>query len=215
MKTQKTASATNQNLVPVKEPGIAKWLFADKRSAPIWLVLRIWLGLQWLSAGWEKAMFWNFGKGAWLNNGGVGLKGFWESALKAAPGTKGASITYNWYYDFLKFLDTNKSYEWFAWLITFGEIAVGLGLIFGCFTGIAAFFGTLMNFSFELAGSTSVNPILFGVAVFVILAWRTAGWWGFDRYVLTAIGTPWQAGKAFKHTNKMDSTKPTNTPIIG
>ncbi len=187
----------------VQEPPIAKWLFADTRSAPLWLALRVWLGVQWLSAGWEKAQIWDFDKGTWLHNGGAGLKGFWAGALAVAPGTKGAKITYDWYYDFLKLLNQNHSYEWFAWIITFGEMAVGLGLIFGCLTGVAAFFGTLMNFSFELAGTTSTNPLLFAVTIFIILAWRTSGWWGLDRYILPALGTPWQPGKLFRRTNKV------------
>ena len=57
--------------------------------------------------------------------------------------------------------------------------------------------GTLMNFSFMLAGSSSSNPMLFGLTVFIILAWKNAGWWGLDRYVLPALGTPWRKGYLF------------------
>ena len=81
-------------------------------------------------------------------------------------------------------------------------MAVGLGLIFGCLTGVAAFFGTVLNFSFELAGTTSTNPVLFGVTVLIVLAWRTSGWWGLDRYVLPALGTPWQPGGLFHRAAK-------------
>ncbi len=186
----------------VSEPPIARWLFGDTRSAPFWLTLRIWLGLQWLAAGWSHAMFWNFDQGGYIHNAGINLKGYWDRALTVAPGGKGAVITYDWYYDFLKVLRDGGHYEWFAWVITFGEMAVGLGLIFGCLTGIAAFFGTIMNFSFELAGTTSTNPMLFGIAILVILGWRTAGWWGFDRFVLPALGTPWQAGTLFHRAPK-------------
>jgi len=82
-------------------------------------------------------------------------------------------------------------------LITFGEMAVGLGLIFGCLTGIAAFFGALMNMSFLLAGSASTNPVLFTMAIGIILAWRVAGYYGIDRYLLPALGAPWRPGKVF------------------
>ena len=174
----------------------------DHQPNAAWLALRVWLGLQWLSAGWEKAEFWNFSNGSWIHNGGVGLKGYWQGAIAVAPGAKGAKITYDWFYDFLKFLTDRGDYTWFAWIITFGEMAVGLGLIFGCLTGMAAFFGTLMSFSFELAGTTSVNPMMFGVTIFIILAWRTAGWWGLDRYVLSVLGTPWQPGQLFRRNPK-------------
>ena len=118
-----------------------------------------------------------------------------------------------------KGLNQGGHYEWFAWLIVFGEIAVGLGLIFGCLTGIAAFGGILMNFSFLLAGTSSTNPVLLMAALFIVLGWRTAGWWGLDRYILPTIGTPWQLGKLFqlKREAKPNVTEPTvhkEIPIV-
>jgi thiosulfate dehydrogenase [quinone] large subunit len=79
----------------------------------------------------------------------------------------------------------------FSYLVTFGEIAVGLGLIFGVLTGIAAFFGLFMNLNFLLAGAVSINPIIGGLALFLVLAWRVAGYYGGDRYLLPLLGTPW------------------------
>ncbi|HLF03982.1 MAG TPA: hypothetical protein VI855_02045 [Dehalococcoidia bacterium] len=29
---------------------------------------------------------------------------------------------------------------------------------------------------------------------------KTAGWWGLDRWLLPAVGTPWQAGGLFRWT---------------
>jgi thiosulfate dehydrogenase [quinone] large subunit len=169
--------------------------------------------MQWLYAGWEKAQLWDFDNGKWLHNGGVGLKGFWQGALTAAPGTTGAKITYDWYYDFLKFMFDRGDYSWFAWVIAFGEMAVGLGLIFGCLTGVAAFFGTLMNFSFELAGTTSTNPMLFAITILIILAWRNSGWWGLDRFVLPIVGTPWQPGHLFNRQPKTPKPSDFNSGV--
>jgi thiosulfate dehydrogenase [quinone] large subunit len=70
-------------------------------------------------------------------------------------------------------------------------MAVGLGLIFGILTGFAAFFGAFMNMSFLLAGSASTNPVMFTLAVGVILAWKVAGYYGVDRWLLPMLGTPW------------------------
>ena len=78
-------------------------------------------------------------------------------------------------------------------MITFGEIAVGVGLLVGGLVGIAAFFGALMNMSFLLAGSASVNPVLFTFAIGLMLAWRVAGYYGLDRYFLPMLGVPWKA----------------------
>jgi thiosulfate dehydrogenase [quinone] large subunit len=68
---------------------------------------------------------------------------------------------------------------------------VGLGLIVGCLTGVAAFFGATMNMSFLLAGSASTNPIMFAMAIGLILAWKVAGYVGVDRWLLPRLGTPW------------------------
>ena len=76
---------------------------------------------------------------------------------------------------------------------------VGIALILGIFTGIVAFVGSLLNVNYLLAGSVSTNPILFIIATWLVLAWRTAGWWGLDRWVLPALGTPWRPGYVFHH----------------
>ena len=90
-------------------------------------------------------------------------------------------------------------YTWFAKVIAVGEFLVGIGLIVGALVGIAAFFGTLMNFNFQLAGSASTNPVLFGLGVFLVLGWKVAGWIGLDRYLLPALGTPWKRGRLLEH----------------
>jgi thiosulfate dehydrogenase (quinone) large subunit len=197
--------ATGKKARLISDPPIAKFLFNSTRSAPLWLALRLWIGFDWFYAGFEKMV----GTG-WLD-GGKGLLGFWKGAV-AVPATGKPAITYTWYRDFLSGLIDTQSYTWFSWLIVFGEMAIGLGLIFGCLTAIAAFFGTLMNFSFMMAGSASSNPVLFGLTIFIILAWKNAGWWGLDRFVLPAIGTPWNKGYLLKRSANSDNgtkNKPT------
>ena len=85
----------------------------------------------------------------------------------------------------------NGYYSWFAPLVAFGEFLVGAALIVGAFVGIAAFFGALMNWNFIMAGSASTNPMLLVLGIVLVLAWKVAGWYGADRYLLPLIGTPW------------------------
>ncbi|MBI2247683.1 MAG: DoxX family protein, partial [Armatimonadetes bacterium] len=33
--------------------------------------------------------------------------------------------------------------------------------------------------------------------ILLILAWKVAGYYGVDAYLLPALGTPWKPGKAF------------------
>jgi thiosulfate dehydrogenase [quinone] large subunit len=107
-------------------------------------------------------------------------------------------ITFDWYRSFLQFLIDTNSAGWFSYVIVFGELAVGLGLILGAFVGLAAAGGLLMNLAFMLAGTTSTNPVLAILGVLLILAWKNAGYIGLDRFLLPLLGTPWEQPKPAK-----------------
>jgi thiosulfate dehydrogenase [quinone] large subunit len=170
----------------IADPPIMKKIFSETGAWTwVWAVVRIYVGYEWLMAGWEK-----LNSPAWMN-GGSALKGFWANAVKIPAAPAKAAITYGWFRAFLLALLNGGHYAWFAKLITFGELAVGIGLILGAFVGVAAFFGALMNFSYMLAGTASTNPVLFLGAILLMLAWKTAGYWGLDRWILQWIGTPW------------------------
>ncbi len=49
-----------------------------------------------------------------------------------------------------------------------GEIDVGVGLIVGMLTGVAAFLGALMNVNYLFAGTVSSNPLLFVLATWLV-----------------------------------------------
>ena len=170
--------------VEIEGPAFVRFLTSNSRAGLVWLPVRLFLGFAWLEAGWHK-----FSGTGWMD-GGAALAGFWKNAV-AIPDQGHAAITYDWYRTFLQTLLDNNAQTWFAPLITFGEMAVGIGLILGVLTGFAAFFGSTMNMSFMLAGSASVNPIMFALAIGVILAWKVAGYYGVDRYLLPFLGTPW------------------------
>jgi thiosulfate dehydrogenase [quinone] large subunit len=172
--------------IEIEGPAFTRFLFGNSRAGLLWLPVRLFLGFAWLEAGWHKLT-----SDGWINNGGAALAGFWTKATTIPEGGKGV-ITYDWYQTFVKALLDGGHAQWFAWLITFGEIAVGIALIVGLLTGIAAFFGATMNMSFLLAGSASTNPVMFALAIGLILAWKVAGYYGLDRYVLPMLGTPWQ-----------------------
>jgi thiosulfate dehydrogenase [quinone] large subunit len=174
------------SVVEVEGPSFARYLFSNTRAGLFWLPIRVFLGLSWFEAGIHKAT-----GGGWLD-GGSSLAGYWQHAI-SIPEKGNPPITYDWYREFITFLVNGHHETWFAWIITFGELAVGIGLILGALTGIAAFFGALMNMSFLLAGSASSNPVLFTAAIGLILAWRVAGYYGLDRYLLPMLGTPWRA----------------------
>ena len=182
----------------IPEPPLAKFLFADSRIAIVWLVVRLYAGYEWLAAGYEKLTgtsinFDTFGQKAgqpWVFTGhdGGAIAGFVHGALAQTGGAHPA--VQGWYANFLQTFVLPHPAAW-AYAITFGEVAVGLGLLLGVLTGIAAFFGVFMNLNYLLAGAVSTNPILGFVGLFLILAWRVAGYYGGDRYLLPLLGTPW------------------------
>jgi thiosulfate dehydrogenase (quinone) large subunit len=59
-----------------------------------------------------------------------------------------------------------------------------------------------MNWNFMMAGTASTNPVLILLSILLILAWRNAGQWGLDRFVLPIVGTPSQLGKVFQNKSK-------------
>ena len=175
--------------IEVEGPAFTRFLFGNSRAGLFWLPIRLYLGFTWVEAGYHKFS----GKG-WMD-GGTALKGYWEHAAAIPPAGEGnPAISFDWSRAFIQLLLDNNAHTWFAPLIVFGEMAVGVGLLIGLLTGFAAFFGALMNMSFLLAGSASINPVLFTLAIGLMLAWKVAGYYGLDRYVLPMLGTPWRPG---------------------
>ena len=169
----------------VQEPAFVNALLSSPKAAWLWLVLRVWLGWQWVQAAEHKIF-----DEAWVGSG-VALKGYWTNAI-AIPETGRPAIAFDWYRTFIQSLLDAEAYTWFAPLVAYGELLIGIALILGAFTGIAAFFGAFMNWNFMMAGSASTNPMLFAVAVGLILAWKVSGYIGADYFLLRWIGTPWR-----------------------
>jgi thiosulfate dehydrogenase [quinone] large subunit len=188
---------TSETPGQVQDPIRWQLLIGNTFFALIWLPVRFFVGREWLSAGWHKVT-----DPAWTGDG-TALQAYWQRAA-AIPEQGRPLITYDWFRQFLQYMLDHGWYTWFAKLVAWGEILIGVGLLVGALVGIAAFFGTVMNFSFMLAGSASTNPVLFGLAVFLVLAWKVAGYWGLDRWLLPALGTPWQHGSDASHSRLVD-----------
>ncbi len=181
--------------VIIEDPPLARLLFSSTRMAWIWLLVRLYVGYQWLEAVPHKIH-----DPAWVQTG-VALKGYWERAV-AIPAKGAPPISFPWYREFLQYLLATHSYTWFAKLVVVAEVAIGVALVLGVFVGISAFFGAFMNWNFLMAGTASINPVLFPLALLLILAWKTAGYIGLDYYLLPMLGTPWKPGRMFGGTHR-------------
>ncbi|WP_048600413.1 DoxX family protein [Rubeoparvulum massiliense] len=152
------------------------WLRTNKISAGILLVLRVWLGWHWMTAGWGK-----------LTNG-FDASGFMKGAIAKAGGDHPA--VQSWWASFLDgFALPNVGF--FNFLMPWGEFLVGLGLILGTLTTAAAFFGLVMNFAFFFSGTVSSNPQMIIVGFIILMAGFNAGRYGGDYWVIPYLRQWW------------------------
>jgi len=172
------------------DPPFLTAVFNNPRWAWIWIPVRLYLAYVWINAGWAK-----IGNPAWTETG-TAIQGYWTRALEN-PDPAHPTIAYDWYRAFIQALLEGGHQVWFSKLVVAGELLVGIALLLGLLTGAAAFAAGFMNWNYMMAGSAGVNPGLFILALLLVLAWKTAGWWGLDRWILPLVGTPWKPGRLF------------------
>ncbi len=161
--------------------GLYGIFFEDIRMSWFWFLVRLYVGWEWLYAGYEKLVN---PAGVWVGaKSGVAISGFVNGALAKTTGMHPDVTT--WYAWFLQHSVAPYANAW-SYAITYGEMLVGLGLIFGVFTVTAAFFGALMNTNYLLSGTVSSNPILLLLAIGIMMAHKVSGHIGLDRYVSRA-----------------------------
>jgi thiosulfate dehydrogenase [quinone] large subunit len=101
-----------------------------------------------------------------------------------------------WYKDFLEQTVLPHS-SLFATLQTYGEVAVGIGLVLGLLTGLSALVGLFLAVNFGLAtqwmtfGQQGFH-VLLTTAMILFLVTRAGRVWGIDRWLLArAAGRRW------------------------
>ncbi|WP_442595727.1 DoxX family membrane protein [Neobacillus sp. D3-1R] len=153
---------------------VVKWLRENTVAAGILTLMRLYLGYSWLTAGFHKL------------SGGFDASGYLANA--AANPVKGpdGSLVYGWYVSFLKSFAI-PNVDLFNTIVPLGEFLVGLGLILGCLTTAAMFFGLVMNFSFFMAGTVSHIPTDLFIGSIILFAGFNAGKYGLDYWVIPFI----------------------------
>jgi thiosulfate dehydrogenase [quinone] large subunit len=192
------AKTTTKGTV-IQDPPIATFLFSNTAMAWVWLVARVWVGYKWIDASLHK-----IDEPGWVQTGAA-VKAFWERAV-AIPQTGRPPISFDWYRDFLQYLLSIEAYGFFGKVIAYGEFFIGAALVVGAFVGVAAFFGGLLNWNFLMAGTASTNPVLLILAIGLMMAWKIAGYYGADRFLLPMVGTPWQPRRAMRQTGAPQAT---------
>ncbi|WP_217597374.1 DoxX family protein [Cohnella sp. GbtcB17] len=154
---------------------VTKWFRENVWAAVAVTLLRIYVGWQWIDAGWHKL------------TGGFTAKGFLQGAI-AKPVADHATneVIYPNYTYFIEHFAL-PNIKLIDVLIPLGEFLIGVGLIVGGLTVTAAFFGMLLNALFLFAGTVSTNPWLLVLAFIVFTAGANAGRFGLDYYLLPLI----------------------------
>ena len=166
-----------------------KFLRENKVAAYILTVLRLYLGYEWLTAGFHKI------------TGGFDATGFLKGAIANPVKGPDGGIVYATYVGFLKHFALPNAHI-FNVLVPWGEFLVGLGLILGCLTTAAIFFGLVMNFAYVMAGTISTNPLDILLGVFILAAGLNAGMIGLDRWLIPDIRKFAAIGKKEDHKHK-------------
>jgi thiosulfate dehydrogenase (quinone) large subunit len=81
--------------------------------------------------------------------------------------------------------------------LALGLTLTGIALILGVLTGPAAFVGGCLSIGLWDSAGVPVITLLFAAVVWLVLAWKTAGWIGLDRWLLPLLGMPWRGGVLF------------------
>ncbi|MDI3316555.1 MAG: DoxX family membrane protein [Bacillota bacterium] len=156
----------------------------DRAFSWVWLLLRVYVGWEWLKAGWEKIT--GAEPGFWGPGVGKAMAGFWMKGAGLLTGPDGKPLpgsAHWWYRDFLMFLLNTHQQVWFSYFISISEFLVGLALILGFLTPVAAAGGALMNLNYMLAGVASVNGWMYTLTLLILLAGLNAGSLGVDRWL--------------------------------
>jgi thiosulfate dehydrogenase [quinone] large subunit len=150
-----------------QNPRAWEWIKQSKLLAVAWLAVRVWLGIMWIQAGWAKI----FGaeNAAFLHHDGAGVAGF------AAHGTP----AYTWWGSFLHHFVVPNS-GWIGVLVAFAELFIGIALVAGLFTRIAALGSLVLLFTYVMSGTASVCAFYALCALVILATWRTSSWLGID-----------------------------------
>lgn len=161
----------------VRDPQLTSFLFSDYRSAALWLVIRMYVGFSVL----ESALF-KLADASWMGDGSA-LKSMWELSLPTFS-RYSPEFTLSTYRSIIEFLIANNLHVSLARIFVYSEFFIACAIIIGFFVGIASFFMVLMRVSFLAVGFSVTSPLIFTAGILLMLAWKVAGRWGADRYLL-------------------------------
>ncbi|GEN47513.1 DoxX family membrane protein [Ligilactobacillus pobuzihii] len=147
-----------------------QWLKNSKGGLIVVTLVRLFVAIEWLIAGLSKF------------KGNFTAKPFVMQAINHPVKDDFGNEAYPWFTAFLKTI-VQPQMGLFNFLVQYGELLIGLGLLLGTLTTLANFFGLALNFIYLLAGSISTNPLLLFLGIIILLAGPNRFKIGFDYWL--------------------------------
>lgn len=145
--------------------------------APLWLVLRIVVGWQWLIAGIDKVSH----SASWYGvHAGASVAGMVNGAAKMTTGAHPSVLAIPAGIAHAIIIPTAG---FWGFLIPWAEVLTGLGLMVGGLTGTALLGAMVMNLVYMLMGSDGVNPVLFTMEAILVTVGPAVALWGLDNWL--------------------------------
>ena len=149
-----------------------KWLRTSNSGMALATLIRLYLGFTWLTSGMQKITSVQFSS-----------QGMVTQAIKEPVTNPAGQPAYGWYNSFLDSI-VQPNISLFDFLVQYGELLIGIGLIVGAFTTSAAFFGLALNFTYLLAGSISINPLFVFLGFIILISGYNPGKIGLDHWII-------------------------------
>lgn len=150
--------------------------------APLLLMARVYVGWIWLNVGWGLVQ-----SASWMDEGAA----FRQALLRTRVGEEWMTAGQGWRSDAAVFLVESRSIDWIARITAIGLTMVGIAMILGLATAIAAVAGLVLAGNAVVAGSVAIDPVVVGLALVLLVRSRSAGAIGLDRWVRPAAQHTW------------------------
>ncbi|MDD9150239.1 MULTISPECIES: DoxX family protein [unclassified Sporolactobacillus] len=153
------------------------WLRTNKYASIVLLLIRLYLGYEWLLDGFAKL---------WGNESPFSAAGFMQGILKNPVLSPEKTVLYPVYNGFIKNIALPHA-QLFSFLVSWGEFLIGIGLIIGVLTTAATFFALFLNFIYLFGGTVSVNPLYILLGSILLYSGFNSGKIGGDYWVIPYI----------------------------
>jgi thiosulfate dehydrogenase (quinone) large subunit len=143
---------------PAREPSPVSSIFSSA-LVPGWIILplRLFLGISFLSAGWDKLTDPTYLNPASASSIGAQISRF-------APGTPLEGFLLN-------FAVPNATL--FGVMVMGGELCIGAAVLLGLLTRFSAAMGLFLNLTFFLSATWNIHPFYFGADLPYVFGWLT------------------------------------------